>query len=90
MMQTPQKQRQQAEDFEEVVTFRPVEDLQSAGINVSDIKKLKEHGCVTIGSVLQLSSRDLVSIKVCAYSSTHELKPNLLLILKSGTDRGED
>jgi hypothetical protein len=31
MMQTPQKQRQQAENFEEVVTFRPVEDLQTAG-----------------------------------------------------------
>ena len=44
-------------------TYRSIEDLQSAGINVSDIKKLQEAGLHTIGSVLQTCSRDLVAIK---------------------------
>ena len=47
----------------EVVTFRLIEDLQSCGINVSDIKKLQEAGLNTIGSVLQMSTRDLIAIK---------------------------
>jgi predicted RecB family nuclease len=46
-----------------VATFRVVEDLQSAGINASDIKKLQEAGLSTIGQVLQTSSRDLIGIK---------------------------
>ena len=50
-------------DDEDIVTFRPVDDLQSLGINVSDIKKLQDAGMVTVGSVLQCSMRDLVSIK---------------------------
>lgn len=40
-----------------------VTDLQSHGINVSDIKKLQEAGIVTIGGVLQKSMRDLANIK---------------------------
>lgn len=44
-------------------TFRLVEDLQSAGINMSEIKKLQEAGIMTIGSVLQCATRDLVAIK---------------------------
>ena len=47
----------------DVVTFRLIEDLQSCGINVSDIKKLQEAGLNTIGSVLQMSTRDLIAIK---------------------------
>ena len=34
-----------------------------AGINVSDIKKLQDYGLNTIGQVLQLSMRELISIK---------------------------
>ncbi len=40
--------------------FRSIEDLQSCGINVSDINKLKEYGIATVGTVLQLSSRHLL------------------------------
>lgn len=46
-----------------IQTFRVVEDLQSIGINASDIRKLQEAGLSTIGQVLQTSSRDLVAIK---------------------------
>eukprot|EP01041_Mallomonas_annulata_P012273 gene12273-25798_t len=49
------------EDYEP--SFRLIEDLQSAGINVSDIKKLQEAGLSTIGSVLQCCTRDLLAIK---------------------------
>lgn len=44
-------------------TFRLIDDLQSLGINVSDIKKLQEAGLSTIGSVLQTCTRDLLLIK---------------------------
>ena len=44
-------------------SFRSIEDLQNGGINVSDIKKLQDHGLNTIGQVLQSSLRDLMSIK---------------------------
>lgn len=44
-------------------TFRSIEDLQSVGINVSDLKKLQEYGLNTIGSVLQCSMRELSQIK---------------------------
>ena len=44
-------------------TFRVVDDLQTVGINVSDIKKLQEAGLSTIGQVLQSCSRTLLSIK---------------------------
>jgi len=49
--------------FSSLSTILFMKDLQSAGINVSDIKKLQEAGLHTIGSVLQTCSRDLVSIK---------------------------
>jgi predicted RecB family nuclease len=44
-------------------SFRLVEELQSFGINVSDIKKLQDAGIVTIGSILQTCTRDLITIK---------------------------
>ena len=43
--------------------FRDIEDLQSAGINVSDIKKLQEFGMNTIGQVLQSSMREMLTVK---------------------------
>ena len=58
-----QASRQIEADAEEVVTFRLIEDLQRGGINVSDIKKLQDAGFSTIGSVLQCSNRELMSIK---------------------------
>jgi hypothetical protein len=44
-------------------TYRLVEDLQGCGINVSEIKKLQDAGYMTVGSVLQSCSRDLIAIK---------------------------
>lgn len=44
-------------------SFRIVEELQNHGVNVADIKKLQEAGLVTVGSILQTSTRDLLAIK---------------------------
>lgn len=44
-------------------TYRVVEDLQSCGVNMSEIKKLQEAGYSTVGSVLQACTRDLIAIK---------------------------
>lgn len=67
-----EEERVVVEEEERVIntTYRVVEDLQSVGINVSDIKKLQEAGYCTIGQVLQSSSRDLVAIKGKSNSST--------------------
>ena len=47
----------------EVITYRVVEDLQSVGINMSEIKKLQDAGFATIGSVLQQPMKVLLAIK---------------------------
>lgn len=47
----------------EVITYRVVEDLQSVGINMSEIKKLQDAGFATIGSVLQQPMKVLLTIK---------------------------
>lgn len=44
-------------------TFRLVEDLQGVGINMSEIKKLQEGGFMTVGSILQSCTRELVALK---------------------------
>ena len=38
-----------AAEAEDVQSFRLVDDLQSVGVNVQDIKKLQEAGYTTIG-----------------------------------------
>jgi hypothetical protein len=57
------KSKAQTHAAANVATYRHIEDLQGAGINVSDIKKLEEAGLHTIGSVLQCATRDLIAIK---------------------------
>lgn len=54
--------------------FRVVEELQTCGINVSDIKKLQEAGLHTVGSVLQVSTRDLVAIKGLTEAKIEKIK----------------
>ena len=51
------------EEQQEVQSFRLVEDLQSVGVNMSEIKKLQDAGLATIGSVLQQPMKELVAIK---------------------------
>ena len=64
-MQALRGQREETEQE----SFRSIEDLQSGGINVADIKKLQDYGLNTVGQVLQNSIRDLISIKGVALSS---------------------
>ena len=64
-MQALRGQREETEQE----SFRSIEDLQSGGINVADIKKLQDYGLNTVGQVLQNSIRDLISIKGIALSN---------------------
>jgi hypothetical protein len=51
------------EEQQEVQSFRLVEDLQSVGVNMSEIKKLQDAGLATVGSVLQQPMKELIAIK---------------------------
>lgn len=55
-------------------SFRIIEELQAFGINVSDIKKLQDHGIVTVGSVLQLSTREMLTIKGFTEAKIEKIK----------------
>eukprot|EP01036_Dinobryon_divergens_P028595 gene28595-37564_t len=68
------KSLQQTSVASDDASFRVVEDLQSCGINVSDIKKLQEAGLHTVGSVLQVSTRDLIAIKGLTEAKVEKIK----------------
>lgn len=51
------------EEYEIEPTFEAIEKLQQAGINISDIKKLKEAGICTIGAVLMETRKKLANVK---------------------------
>ena len=61
-------------EYDETPSFRSVEDLQSLGINVSDIKKLIDAGLNTIGSVLQASMRELITIKGLSEAKVEKIR----------------
>ena len=63
MQTTARVEEEHAEKQQGEQTFRLIEDLQNGGINMSDIKKLQDHGITTIGSCLQMCKRDLIGIK---------------------------
>ena len=44
-------------------TFDAIEKLQQAGINIADIKKLKEAGICTVGAVLMETKKRLANVK---------------------------
>ncbi len=44
-------------------SYETIDKLQDGGINVTDIKRMKEFGLFTIGSVLNVTIKDLCSIK---------------------------
>jgi predicted ATP-dependent serine protease len=69
-----EKEKEKEVHKEDAQSFRVIEDLQSCGINVSDIKKLQEAGLHTVGSVLQMSSRDLIAIKGLTDAKVEKIK----------------
>ena len=44
-------------DIEDDSTYDPVEKMQQFGINASEIQKLKDGGCYTIGMVLKTTQK---------------------------------
>lgn len=72
-MKQSQRAKSQSQEGEEV-HFRKIDDLQSVGINVSDIKKLEEAGFSTIGSVLQSCSRTLIAVKGLSEAKVEKIR----------------
>ena len=62
-MQAVREEENMNDQQGEVINYRVVEDLQSVGINMSEIKKLQDAGFATIGSVLQQPMKVLLAIK---------------------------
>jgi len=54
---------EEVSEDEEYEVYEDIDRLQEFGINVSDIKKLKNEGMYTIASIMMTSKRDLVLIK---------------------------
>ena len=50
------KQQEEVE-VDEIPSYSEIDSLQEHGINMSDIKKLKEAGINTIGSVVMMTSK---------------------------------
>ena len=44
-------------EMEDDISYSPVEKMQQFGINASDIQKLKDGGCYTIGMVLKTTQK---------------------------------
>jgi meiotic recombination protein DMC1 len=53
----------EAEADEVEASFDSIERLQQAGINIADIKKLKEAGICTVGAVLMETKKKLANVK---------------------------
>lgn len=52
-----------SDDEGDIRSYEPIDMLQDAGINVSDIAKLKEDGFATVGQLFQVSQRRLLTVK---------------------------
>ncbi|WWC65000.1 meiotic recombinase Dmc1 [Kwoniella dejecticola CBS 10117] len=68
------------------VGFESVDELQSHGINVQDISKLKASGIVTVLGVAQTTRRHLMKIKGLSEAKVEKLKPPPF---QSGTEIAE-
>eukprot|EP00605_Chrysophyceae_sp_TOSAG23-4_P000547 GSChrysophyteH1.ASY1.ANO1.616.1 assembled CDS len=55
--------KEQSSQKQQIISFIVIDDLQNVGVNVSEIKKLKDAGLMTVGQVLQQSQGFLVDIK---------------------------
>ena len=44
-------------EIEDEISYDPVDKMQQFGINASDIQKLKDGGCYTIGMVLKTTQK---------------------------------
>jgi meiotic recombination protein DMC1 len=64
---SPMRSRVPAPDESEIADLEPsfdsIERLQQAGINIADIKKLKEAGICTVGAVLMETKKKLANVK---------------------------
>ncbi|KAI3384416.1 hypothetical protein SNEBB_007199 [Seison nebaliae] len=62
------------EDNENEFTLNPVDNLQKEGINVVDIKKLKDNGIFTVTGVQQMTTRGMCQIKGLSDAKVEKIK----------------
>lgn len=60
---TTKRTKARTEEEELQQTFMPIEQLAEAGVNLADIKKLKESGICTVGAVMMETKKRLCNIK---------------------------
>ena len=60
---TPRVNDSDDEEEDSLCSYEPIDLLQDAGINTTDITKLKNGGFATIGQLFQVSQRKLLDVK---------------------------
>ncbi|KAJ8559042.1 hypothetical protein ON010_g8409 [Phytophthora cinnamomi] len=63
MTATPRVYESDDEEEDSLRSYEPIDLLQDAGINTTDIAKLKSDGFATIGQLFQVSQRKLLDVK---------------------------
>lgn len=63
MAATPHVYDSDDEEEDSLRSYEPIDLLQDAGINTTDIAKLKNDGFATIGQLFQVSQRKLLGVK---------------------------
>lgn len=70
------------DEEEELRSYEPIDLLQDAGINATDIAKLKEDGYATIGQLFQVSHKKLLTVKGISEAKVDKVRSRLLLCLR--------
>ena len=78
-VQTPVAQEEE-DDF-----FQDIELLQNHGINVADIKKLKESGICTVRGIQMVTKKRLCKIKGLSEAKVDKMKEAVLKMCGAGT-----
>lgn len=63
-----------SDEESDIRSYEPIDTLQDAGINVTDIAKLKEDGFATIGQLFQVSQRRLLTVKGISEAKMDKVK----------------
>ncbi|GAB9474222.1 hypothetical protein Gpo141_00011358 [Globisporangium polare] len=73
------------DEEEELRSYEPIDLLQDAGINATDIAKLKEDGFATIGQLFQVSHKKLLAVKGISEAKVDKLLPEKMGFVSANT-----
>jgi hypothetical protein len=77
-----------SDDEDDARSFEPIDLLQDAGINATDIARLKEDGFATIGQLFQVSQKRLLAVKGISEAKMEKLLQAGRKVLSSGSMDG--